>query len=237
MNNSIKQNLSYAYRILAHLKMDDHTYTHLSARSDELDQYYVYPFGLCFDEVTPENLLKVSLNGEVIEGREFQYNQTGYIIHGNIYKHRPDVKAVFHLHTPATVAVSAMQDGLLPISQWALHFYGQIAYHDYNSLALDYAMHGSDLVRDLGERNVMLMRNHGMLTCGKTIMEAMFYAYHLEMACQAQCLALQTSQKLIFPPEEICKQAVKDLLSFEKNLGERDWQAWVRKIDKIAPIY
>ena len=229
-NIAIKQNLSHAYRILDHLKMDDHTYTHLSSRAAELDQYYIYPFGLCFSEVTPDNLLKVGLDGEIIEGKEYQYNKTGYTIHGNIYKNRDDINAVFHLHTPASVAVSAMQDGLLPISQWALHFYQQVAYHDYNSLALDYNIHGSDLVKDLGSKNVMLMRNHGMITCGKTVMEAMFYAYHLEMACQTQCLALQTGQKLIYPPEEIRKQAVKDLLSFEKDLGQRDWQAWVRKI-------
>lgn len=234
-NHDTKQNLSCAYQIIAHLKMDDHTYTHLSARSAEHNQYYVYPFGLCFSEVTPDILLKVSLDGEIIEGQEFQYNQTGYIIHGNIYKQRQDVQAIFHLHTPASVAVSAMQDGLLPISQWALHFYQKIAYHDYNSLALDYSTHGNDLVKDLAHYNVMLMRNHGMLTCGKTIMEAMFYAYHLEMACRTQVLALQNGQKLIFPPEAVCKQAVKDLLTFEKNLGERDWHAWVRKIKHLLP--
>jgi ribulose-5-phosphate 4-epimerase/fuculose-1-phosphate aldolase len=232
MSEIIKQNLAYAYRILAHLGMDDHTYTHLSARAENKDQYYIYPFGLRFEEVTKDNLLKVSLDGEIIEGAEFQYNRTGYIIHGNIYKHREDVNAIFHLHTPATVAVSAMKAGLLPISQWALHFYEQLAYHDYNSLALDHQTHGMDLVKDLKKYNSMLLRSHGMLTCGKTIWEAMFYAYHLEMACKTQCLALSMNQELIFPTESVCKQAVKDLLSFEKNLGERDWQAWVKKINQ-----
>jgi ribulose-5-phosphate 4-epimerase/fuculose-1-phosphate aldolase len=229
-NKSIKQNLSHAYKIIDHLKMDDHTYTHLSARSAEKEQYYIYPFGLCFNEVEPESLIKVSLDGEILEGKEYQYNKTGYVIHGNIYRSRPDIQAIFHLHTPASVAVSAMQDGLLPISQWALHFYGKVAYYDYNSLVLDYKTQGGDLVQDLGEKNVMLLRNHGMITCGKTIMEAMFYAYHLEMACKTQCLALQAGQKLIFPPENVRQQSVKDLLEFEKNLGERDWHAWVRKI-------
>ncbi len=163
--NKIKQDLAYAYQILAHLKMDDHTYTHLSARAMEEEQYYIYPFGLRFEEVRADNLLKVSLDGKIIEGKEYQYNKTGYVIHGNIYKHRPDIKAVFHLHTPASVAVSAMKDGLLPISQWALHFYEQMAYHSYNSLALDSAVHGPDLVRDLGSYNTMLLRHHGMITC------------------------------------------------------------------------
>jgi len=231
MSDIIKTDLSHAYQILAHLKMDDHTYTHLSARATDPKQYYIYPFGLRFEEVLANNLLKVSLEGKIIEGSEYQYNKTGYVIHGNIYQNRPDVNAVFHLHTPASVAVSAMKDGLLPISQWALHFYKQIAYHQYNSLALDNEVHGSDLVQDLGLLNTMLLRSHGMLTCGKTLQEALFRAYHLEMACQTQCLALQTSQELIYPSEKICEQAVHDLLSFEKKLGDRDWKAWVRTLN------
>lgn len=228
--NDTKRDLAHAYQILAHLKMDDHTYTHLSARAEDKGQYYIYPFGLRFEEVIENNLLKVFLDGKIIEGEEYQYNRTGYIIHGNIYQNRPDVQAIFHLHTPASVAVSAMKDGLLPISQWALHFYDQMSYHNYNSLALDHSIHGADLVKDLGKNNTMLMRNHGMVTCGETIMEALFRAYHLEMACKTQCLILQTSQEIIYPPEEICKQAVKDLLSFEESLGMRDWHAWVRAI-------
>lgn len=234
MSEIIKQNLANAYQIIAHLKMDDHTYTHLSARSSTRNEYYIYPFGLTFEEVRANNLLKISSNGDVIEGSEFQYNKTGYIIHGNIYKSRADIEAIFHLHTPATVAVSAMKDGLLPISQWALHFYNKVAYHDYNSLALDGHVHGADLVNDLGNLNVMFLRNHGIITCGKTIWEAMFYAYHLEMACQTQCLSLQTGQELIFPSKEVCTKAVQDLLSFEKDLGARDWHAWVRKIKQSS---
>lgn len=232
--SQIKKDLADAYQILARLKMDDHTYTHLSARSIDPNYYYIYPFGLRFEEVTADKLLKVSLDGKTIEGEEYQYNKTGYIIHGNIYQQRSDIKAIFHLHTPASVAVSTMRDGLLPISQWALHFYKQIAYHTYNSLALNPSIHGDDLVKDLAHHNTMLLRNHGMITCGKTIMEAMFRAYHLEMACKTQCLSLQTSQELIFPPEEVCEKAVKDLLSFEKNLGERDWHAWVRMLKNSA---
>lgn len=236
MINNVKENLVYAYHILEYLKMDDHTYTHISARSDESDEYYIYPFGLRFEEVEANNLIKIKLNGEIVEGTEYQYNKTGYIIHGNIYHNRSDINSIFHLHTPASVAVSAMKKGLLPISQWALHFYNKIAYHNYNSLALDQHVHGADLVKDLQQFNIMFLRNHGFITCGKTIMEAMFYAYHLEMACKTQCLALQTGQELIQPTEEICQKSVQDLLSFEQNLGERDWKAWVRKIKKLRSI-
>jgi ribulose-5-phosphate 4-epimerase/fuculose-1-phosphate aldolase len=124
-----------------------------------------------------------------------------------------------------------MEEGLLPISQWALHFYNQVSYHSYNSLALN-ATQGNDLVNDLGSNNTMLLRGHGMIACGATVMEAMFRAYHLEMACKTQCLVLQSGQKIVRIPEAVCEQTVKDLLSFEKNLGERDWHAWVRKVDR-----
>lgn len=231
MNEEIKKNLSYAYRILGKLGLDDHTYTHLSARPEGADYYYIYPFGLRFEEVTPECLLKVSLNSEILEGKEYQYNKTGYIIHGSIYRARPDVNAVYHLHTVPTVAVSAMKDGLLPISQWALHFYGQLAYHDYNSLALDNHSHGVDLVSDLGNKNVIFLKNHGYIACGKTPWESMFYCHHLERACRVQVAALSSGAELVIPPDAVCKKANKDLLSFEKDLGKRDWLAWIRWLD------
>jgi len=228
MSAEVKKNLVHAYQILAKLGMGDHTYTHLSARPEGADYYYIYPFGFRFEEVTPESLLKVTLDGEILEGKEFQYNKTGYIIHGSIYKARPDLNAVYHLHTVPTVAVSAMKDGLLPISQWALHFYGQLAYHDYNSLVLDNDTQGNDLVNDLGDKNVIFLRNHGYIACGKTPWEALFYCHHLEQACRAQIASLSSGLELITPSDTICMKANKDLLSFEKDLGKRDWLAWIR---------
>lgn len=131
-----KIDLAYAYRILAYLGLDDHTYTHLSIRAADPAFFHIYPFGSRFEEVTAESLLTVSQTGEVREGEESHINRTGYIIHGSLYQARPDIQAIFHIHTPAIVAVSALEEGLLPLSQWALHFYGKIAYHDYDSLAL-----------------------------------------------------------------------------------------------------
>lgn len=128
-----------------------------------------------FEEVTPDNLIKVSLNGQILGGAEFQYNKTGYVIHGSIYRNRPDINAIFHLHTPEIVAVSAMQEGLQPISQWALHFYNKVVYYDYNSLALSTEEHESRLVRDLGDKYVMLLKHHGSITVGRTIHEVFLY--------------------------------------------------------------
>lgn len=223
-----RRKLAIAYRILGHLGVDDHTYTHLSMRGKDPNTFYIYPFGMLFSEVTPLDLLLVNLDGKVLEGKEDQYNSTGYIIHGNIYKSRRDIDSIFHLHTPEIIAVSACKNGLLPISQWALHFYDAVSYHEYNSLALSEEQ-GADLVSDLGHQNyTMLLRNHGSITTGRTIYEAMFYTHHLIQACKTQCLALSMSQELCIPSKEICEQSVKDLLSFEQNLGHRDWLAWER---------
>lgn len=227
---SLRYQLAVAYRAIAKRGLDDLTYTHMSARVPGEDAYFIYPFGLLFNEVTPENLLKVSFDGEVIEGCEYQYNKTGYVIHSSIYQNRPDIHAIFHLHTPEMVAVSSMRGGLQPISQWALHFYGQIVYHEYNSLALSKDGHKDPLVTDLKDKYVMLLKHHGSITAGRTIQEAMFYTHHLQKACETQCLALHSNADIHTISPEICEKTVKDLLSFEPNLGERDWQAierWV----------
>lgn len=234
MDSEIKRKLSICYKILAQQRMDDLTYTHLSARSSKRDSFFIYPFGMLFSEVSGNALLEVSLDGEILSGKEQQYNKTGYIIHGNIYKSRPDINSVFHLHTPAGIAVSTMKFGLLPISQFALHFYNRLSYHEYNSLALDNDEHGSDIVKDLGKNKVMLLRNHGTITSGTTIEEAMFFTHHLEQACRVQIQALSAGyENLIIPDKKICEKAVSDLLSFEKNLGERDFKALERNLNQV----
>jgi ribulose-5-phosphate 4-epimerase/fuculose-1-phosphate aldolase len=228
-NKEIKSDLAKAYQILAILKADDHTYTHLSSRAEDGKSLFIYPFGLTFAEVTEENLIQVTFDGEIISGSEYQYNRTGYIIHGELYKARLDINHIFHLHTHASVAVSAMKSGLIAASQWALHFYDNIAYHDYDSLSLE-SFNGMRLAEDLGKKFVMLLRNHGMITSGRTIAEAMFYFHHLEQACKAQIMMLSSGQEIIIPSEELCRKTVSELLTFEKNLGERDWKAWCRRL-------
>lgn len=231
-NDQRKRELVQAYHLLSYLKLDDHTYTHLSCRSEEGDSFYIYPFGLRFEEVDEQYLMKISLTGEILEGQEYQYNRTGYIIHGHIYEARPDIKTIFHIHTPEIVAVSACEKGLMPLSQWALHFYDQVAYHKYDSLALE-NLQGDQLTRDLGNKYTLLLRNHGSVTCGRTIQEAMFYTYHLQQACKTQCLTLSMNQQLIIPDEAICRKAVSDLLTFEKDLGNRDWAAWMKLLETV----
>lgn len=227
---ALRQELAFAYQIFAFLKMDDLTYTHLSARLPGADCYHIYPLGQLFEEVTPESLLTVTFDGKVISGTEAQYNQTGFNIHGSIYRARPDINAIFHLHTLAGVAVSAMADGLLPISQFSFHFYNRISYHTYNALVLE-SEQGNLLVEDLGTHNkAMFLRNHGTLTCGVSLQEAFFYAYYLEQACKVQCQALACNNALIFPDRDVCEKAAKDMRAFEQDLGLRDWQAMKRRL-------
>jgi len=233
---AVRQNLAAAYRIFAHLKMDDLTYTHLSARVPGQDAYFIYPFGDLFEEVTASRLLKVSLSGEILEGSEFQYNQTGYVIHGNIYEARPDINAIFHLHTLAGVAVSAMPQGLMPISQFAFHFYNRIGTYNYDSLALDNDKHGEDLQSALGDYKSLLLQNHGTLTCGETIEEAFLYMYFLERACQVQVATLTCGNPII-PSPEVCEKSAQELRDFEPAFGNRDWTALLRVIEKNYPDY
>jgi ribulose-5-phosphate 4-epimerase/fuculose-1-phosphate aldolase len=232
MSDHKKNDLASAYRIVAHLGLDDHTYAHLSVRASDPQLFHIYPFGYRFEEATAESLLTVSQSGDIVEGKERHVNRTGYVIHGSIYQARPDIQAIFHIHTPAIVAVSSLKEGLLPLSQWALHFYERTAYHDYDSLALEGATQGQKLAHDLADKFVLLLRHHGSITCGRTIQEALFYTYHLEKACQTQCLTLAMNPKPLTLSPATCERSVKDLLSFEKDLGARDWAAWLRVINK-----
>jgi ribulose-5-phosphate 4-epimerase/fuculose-1-phosphate aldolase len=232
----LRQNLAAAYRLFAHFHMDDLTYTHLSARLPGSLSYFISPFGLLFSEVNASDLLKVSLEGEILEGTEYQYNQTGFMIHGALYKARPDIHAIFHLHTPAGIAVSCLEQGLLPLSQFSFHFYKRAAYHGYDSLTLG-GHQGERLAKDLGALKVMFLRNHGTLTAGATLHEAFFYAYYLEQACKVQCQVLSTGQAYILPPPEVCEQAHQDMKAFEEDLGKRDWQALIRFLNQKDSSY
>ncbi|MEN8236947.1 MAG: class II aldolase/adducin family protein [Pseudomonadota bacterium] len=225
----VRQELANAYQILARLGYDDLTYTHLSARVPGSQSFFMHPLGLLFEEVEPDNLLQMNLTGEVLHGTQAQYNQTGYIMHSALYQNRLDINAIFHLHTTAGVSVSAMQCGLLPLSQFALHFFNRMSYSDYDALVLDPKRHGEKLVRDLGQNKAMLLRNHGTLTLGSTIQEAFFYTNFLEKACQVQCQVLGSGESYMVPADDVCEQARGDMQNFETDLGVRDWAALVRK--------
>ncbi|NCP61624.1 MAG: hypothetical protein GW748_06485 [Alphaproteobacteria bacterium] len=227
----LKETLARCYYLLAKRGMDDRTYTHLSARLPNEEAYYIYPLGLLFSEVAPDKLIKVDFNGNILEGDETVFNETGYVIHSSVYKARPDINAIFHLHTTAGVAVSSMKQGLLPLSQFAFHFYNRLSYHRYDALNLDTEKQGLKLTKDLGPCNkAMMLENHGTMTCGQTQEEALFYMLFLEEACKVQIAALSAGvENLSFPPKTVCEQACKDMTTFEQGeIGKRDFEAECR---------
>ncbi|MCP4923805.1 MAG: hypothetical protein GY915_07235 [bacterium] len=227
---STPEELATTFQILASMKMDDMTYTHGSIRdSEQLDSYWVNPLGPLFSQIKPEHLVQLNFEGQVLEKGSGPHNPTGENIHGPIYDARPEVGAILHFHTPATIAVSAVKCGLLPLSQFSLHFFENISYHSYGGLVLDKSEQGA-VAQSLGSNSALLMRNHGALTVGRTIQEAFFYASFLEKACQSQVQTLSQGQPFHVPSNDICRKAKRQMRGFEKDLGRRDWNACAREI-------
>lgn len=197
----VRRELAVAYRMFAHWGWDDLIYTHLSARVPGADDHFLLnPFDLGFDEVTPENLVKVDRDGNAVGPSEHPTNPAGFVIHSAVHLGRADAHCVLHLHTPDGQAVSAQADGLLPICQTSMFVHGfGIGYHDYEGPATDLDER-ERLVRDLGDNGVLMLRNHGTLAVGSTIGEAFTRMYFLERACQIQVRALAAGAKLNEPP-------------------------------------
>jgi ribulose-5-phosphate 4-epimerase/fuculose-1-phosphate aldolase len=219
----MRKKLACIFQICATKGWDNWTYTHISLRLDKF-HFLINPFGILYQDVSPENLVVIDIRKKP-ESYMPTVNPTGIYIHRAIYEKRDDINAIFHLHTPHGVAVSNMVCGLLPMSQYALHFYDNVSYHAYDSLILDEKTQTQRLAEDLGNNNVCFLQNHGTITCGRTIEEAFFYTHHLEEACHVQCL----SGHGLIPYHQISHEAAlkarQDLLSFEKKLGERDFKA------------
>lgn len=187
--------LAAAYRLVAHFEMDDSIFTHISARAPALEgenAFLINPYGLRFDEVSASNLATVNIDGDVLKDTLGNgINQAGFTIHSAIHAVRPEVHCVLHTHTLAGVAISSLEEGILPLNQWALQFHNRITFHDYEGIALDHDER-QRLVTDLGCENVMILRNHGLLTCGRTVGEAFNLMFNLERTCRTQ-IAIMSS--------------------------------------------
>ncbi len=232
----IRVNLAALYRLFAHYGWTDLTYTHISARiRDEDGMYLINPYGLLFDEVRASDLLKVDYDGKVIDG-DYPFNAAGHLIHTAILKARPDVNFVLHSHTRAGVAVSAMEAGLLPLSQHAGTVMGQVTYHDYQDVT-EAADECDFLARDIEDKNLMIMRNQGLLACGRTAAEAFIYHYYLEMACKIQVDVLSSGVKTVEPPEAAIKSLSKWGEQRAEPWGEQEWPALIRMLERKDPSY
>lgn len=229
--------LAACYRLIAHFRMTDWIYNHISARIPGSHEHYlINPFGLLYEEVSASNLVKVDVHGQLAEDVALDVNPAAFVIHGAIHSARHDVGCVLHTHTAAGVAVAAQQQGLLPISQHAMRVYGQLCYHDFEGIALD---HGEQqrLVADVGDKNVLILRNHGLLTMGRTVPEAFELMFYLERACQIQIAATSGTQALIHPSPKVRDHAVAQFDASPSYIQGRDWQALLRLLDRIDPSY
>jgi len=198
---SIRVDLAAAYRLVAHFGWDDLIFTHLSARIPGPEHHFLLnPYQLMFEEVTASSLIKVDVNGNPVDPTPFITNPAGFTIHSAVHMAREDAHAVMHLHTPAGQAVSAHEEGLLPLTQTAMLVRGELAFHDYEGVAVDLEER-ERIVADLGAKSAMLLRNHGTLAVGRNVGECFVKLYFLERACQAQVMALSAGDKVNRPPQ------------------------------------
>ena len=228
--------LAACYRLIAQFKMTDLVYTHISARIPGTEHFLLNPYGLLFEEVSASNLVRVDLDGAIVEDTPYRVNPAGFTIHSAIHAARPDVRCVLHTHTRAGIAVSCMREGLLPLSQIAMQFHDRVAYHDYEGIALDLDERDR-LARDLGNRKAMILRNHGLLTAGESVAEAFSLMFYLERACEIQIAALSTGRELILPEPEVCEKVARQGEADDEPAGTREWQALLRQLDRTDPGY
>lgn len=197
--------LACCYRAFVHYGWTDLIYTHLSARvPGKTDQYIINPYGLLFHEITASNLIKVDFDGHVIVG-DYPFNDAGHAIHSAILKARPDVNVVLHSHTRAGMAVSCMEEGLLPLTQQANEVMGTVCYHEYG-LVTDNEEECRLLGESISDKCAMIMHNHGLLTAGRTVGEAFYYLYVLENACKVQVDVMASGTNMIVPADEVIRE-------------------------------
>lgn len=230
--------LAAAYRLVALYGWDDLIFTHLSARVPGPEHHFLLnPYGMMFDEVTASSLVKIDLDGNKVVDSPYFINPAGFTIHSAVHAAREDALCVMHLHTDYGIAVSAQKDGLLPISQQAMFPLASLAYHDYEGLALNEG-EKPRLVSDLGDKNYLILRNHGLLTIGKTAAEAFLSMYILERACRIQILAQSGGRELHRVPEPIIDLTAKQMSAVTVGQGaDLTWPGLLRKLDRLDPTY
>jgi ribulose-5-phosphate 4-epimerase/fuculose-1-phosphate aldolase len=239
------------HRLIAHFKLDDLIYSHITMRvPGTADQFFLAPHGLWFDEVTASSLKIVNFAGELIdEGShpELPHSPFCASFHAPILKARPDLVATMHMHTQAGVAVSMLECGLLTTNHTAMHFHGGIAYHDYEGDFIrsdDFAGgikripdEGARAAELLGDRNIMILRNHGLFTAGATMAACFNEMYYLEFLCRVQIDALATGEKIIQPPAELLDYMGEKYRRRDAPISGYEWPAMLRLLDRIDPSY
>lgn len=231
--------LAALYRLVALEKWDDLIFTHISARVPGPEHHFlINPFGMFFEEVTASSLVKVDLNGSIVMDSPYGINPAGFTIHSAVHGAREQARFVIHVHTDQGVAVSAQAEGLLPLSQHALIVLPLLAYHDYEGIALNLDER-ERLIADLGDKPMMMLRNHGTLATGATAAEAWVTLFHLERACRMQVMALSAGRDKVLMASESSRQEV-ERVSASGALGvmaSLPWPGLLRRLDRESPGY
>ena len=230
--------LAAAYRLVALFGWDDLVFTHISARvPGEPDNFLINPYGLFFDEITASSLVKVDHHGAKVSASKYDINPAGFTIHSAVHEARPEVNCVLHTHTLHGVAVSAQKHGLLPLSQHSTLPLNQIAYHDYEGIALR-DDEKPRLCANLGKANCLILRNHGLLTCGRSVAEAFQGMYMLEAACRMQILAQSGGVELNHIPQDVVELNMQQARDASRGQGSNlVWPGLLRRLDRRNPGY
>jgi len=231
--------LAAAYRLAAVYGMTDMIANHISASvPGEPGHFLINPYGLLYTEITASSLIKIDLDGNIIAKSELELgiNLPGFVIHSAIHGARHDVQCVMHTHTRAGMTISTLKCGLLPITQTATRF-DKVAYHDFEGIAIDLRERES-LVRDLGDAEVMILRNHGLVALGESIPEAFNTMYRLELACKVQVDAMACNTEMIIPPQHVLDLSYQQWKpGVTRRYGMLEWPAMLRQLDRIDPTY
>jgi ribulose-5-phosphate 4-epimerase/fuculose-1-phosphate aldolase len=234
---AVRRDLAAAYRLCALFGWDDLIYTHISARVPGPGHHFlVNPLGLGFDEITASSLVKIDMAGNVIGDSPYRPNAAGFVIHGAIHGSRADAGCVMHLHTEAGMALSMLEEGLLPLTQHAMRFHGRIGYHDYEGIALTMDEQRR-FIADLGENAALILRNHGTLTVGRSVGHAFTEMFYLDKAARTQLMAQATGRPLRVPGADIVELTVQQWLDDLGVSGDREWPSLIRKLDRTDPGY
>ena len=231
-------NLAACYRLMAEFGMVEMVANHISARvPGSHNEFLINPYGMLYEEMTASCMIRIDIDGKVLfNPTDYDVNEAGYVIHSAIHAARHDVDCIIHTHTLAGMAVSAMKCGILPIAQSSMRF-SDIGYHDYEGVALRLEER-ERLVQNLGNREAMVLRNHGLLTVAPSIPECFNNMYRLERACQVQVTTLSCNTELQFPPNEVVKYSNEQMRSGNRRrYGLLEWPALLRKLDKVDTSY
>lgn len=229
-----------AYRLVHHYGMAELIYNHITARIPGSDhEYLINPYGHMYDEITASSLVKIDLDGNILEDTPYEINPAGYVIHSAVHAARPDIQCVIHTHSHAGTVVSALPEGLVPIAQGGFMFYNRVAYHDYEGFALE-EEEKRHLIADLGDKNVLILRNHGLLTLGGSVAEAFRRMVYLDQACKLQVSMLAAGRQPSLPPVEVMEHTAQQWNAGAAGIGtkeSREWPALLRMLDRKDPSW